>query len=172
MATQPKIAMRAVRTIFGTPLPKQHFPEGALETFKKGAVCFVGADGMLTECGADPALYMGIATADGSNKTGEGAVNQIVELCSPGVLFRGYLDTSAAEGAGVGALTRVGQAHGIFKTAQAPLNGNWFVDASDTTDDIVVIWQFWDGDNMLITDIRPHVLFHWQISQWQGNTGL
>jgi len=173
MATQPKIPMRAVKTIFGTPLPRHAWPEGATETFKKGAVCFVGADGMLTECGADPAVYMGVATADGKNTVGEGAVEQIVELCAPGVLFRGYLDTSAAEGTGVGTLAKRGMAHGIAKSAAvvAPL-GIWYVDAADVTDDIVVIWQYWDGENMLFTDIRPHVLFHWQISQWQGNTGL
>jgi hypothetical protein len=168
MPTQAKFEFRSVRTIFGTPIPKQHFPEGATETFKKGAVCFVGTDGMLTECAAAPALVMGIATADAKNTTAEGKVNQIVELASPGVLYRGYLDTIASEGTGVGTLAMIGQAHGVVKSATG---GIWFVSTTDITNDQVVIWQFWDGDNNKFDDQRSHVLFHWNSSKWQGNVG-
>lgn len=169
MATQPKIPMRAVRTIFGTPVPRQQFDEGATETFKKGAPTFVGTDGYLTECGADPALYMGLATKDGSNHAAEGGAKQIVELCAPGVLFRGYMDTSAGEGTGVGTQALHTRAHGIAKSASG---GIWYVDLADVTDDIVVPWEYWSGDGNVFTDIRPHVLFSWVITQWQGNVGF
>jgi hypothetical protein len=168
MATQPKIPMRAVRTIFGTPVPKQHFPEKATQTFKKGAPCYVGTDGYMTECGADPALYMGLATKDGMNAASDALYDQIVELCAPGVLFRGYLDSSGGETTGVGTQAKRTQAHGIAKSATG---GIWYVDTADTTDDIVVIWQYWDGDGNLFGDIRTHALFSWVITQWQGNVG-
>src|SRR5262245_11868638 len=156
MATQAKIAIRAVRTLSGNPIPKQAFPEKALSTFKKGALCFVNA-GFLDECGADPASHFGIATADGSNGATDGLFTQIVELTHPDTLFRGYLDTSAGEGTGTTATTDLGKGYGITKSASG---GVWYVDKNKTTtSNRVAIWEFWGEPGYAVGDIRTHIIF-------------
>jgi hypothetical protein len=132
------------------------FPEKASSTFKKGALCFVNA-GFLDECGADPSLMMGIATADGSNNAADGGVNNIVELAHPDTLFRGYVDTSASEGTGTTATTDLGKGYGFTKSATG---GIWYVDKNKTTtSNRVSIWEFWSEAGYAVGDVRTHVLF-------------
>jgi len=167
MAIQSKAAIRAVRTISGTPLPKQHVPEKANLTAKKGALCVVAATGYLDECAADPTLVLGIMTGDGQNAASPGLKNQIVELAMPGVLFRGYVD-GATETTGVTAVTDLFKKYGVAKSAT---NGIWFVDKSETTKPVVVIWEFANDGNQAIGDIRHHVLFSFITSIFQGLVG-
>jgi hypothetical protein len=159
MATQAKIAMRAVRTLSGNPIPKLSVPEKASSTFKKGAVCFANA-GYLDECGANPALILGLATQDAGNGASDGLNSQVVELAHVDTLFRGYLDTGASEGTGTAAATARLKAHGVTKAAAG---GVWFVDSNKTgTSGRVVVWEAWSESGYTDlggADIRPHVVF-------------
>jgi len=172
MATQAKIAMASQQTIFGTPLPRRNTPEKASGTFKKGAVVFMNA-GFLDECGANPALILGVATRDAQNGATDGAKSQLVELASPGVLFKGYLDTSASEGTGVSANTDLFKGVGLTKSAAG---GFWYADKGKTTVNVrAVIWDFWlsveNAQQVVIGDIRPPVLFGVTYANFQGNVG-
>lgn len=156
--THPRIAMRAVRTLSGTVLPSMELPEGASQTFKAGALC-VFASGYVAECGADPALILGVATRDGQNGTA-GAKSQNFHLAHPSTLFLGYLDTSASEGAGTNAATDRGLSYGVAKNAAS---GKWYVDKTETTNKRVTIWSFWDqvidGIAPAVGDVMPPVIF-------------
>jgi len=115
-------------------------PEAATQTYKKGAlVTFVA--GYITECGADPALIAGIAERDGQNIATSGLKRVSVTLAHPATLFLGYLDTSAAEGAGVSAATDRGLSYGVAKNAAT---GKWYIDKTDVTAKRVTIWELWD----------------------------
>jgi hypothetical protein len=160
--------MRAVRTILGTPVPRSNVPEAITSTFKKGALVLVNSSGYLTECGADPALILGCAERDGQNGAANGTKNQFVELASPGVLFRGYLDTSGGEGAGTTAQGDLFKAYGVAKNAAT---GFWYVDKSDAGNDRVVVYEFWDGDRQALGDIMHHVIFGFLFANFQGNVG-
>jgi hypothetical protein len=172
MATQAKIAMRAARTIFGTPVPRLSWPEKASSTFKKGAVVFANA-GFLDEAGANPALILGLACQDAQNGASDGAKSQLVELATPSTIFRGYLDTSAGEGTGTGAATDLQKGYGTTKSATG---GVWYVDKNKTGANVrTVIWELWasveNGVQVVIGDIRPPILFTFTWANFQGNIG-
>src|SRR5262245_7100013 len=170
MSTQGKIAIRCVRTLAGTPIIKAAVPEKASQTFLKGALVFIeAATGFLIECGADPASILGVATADGANNAVSGAVTQVVELAHPDNLFRGYLDTSAAEGAGTSAQTDLFKGYGVFKSASGV--ANWFVDKTDTTAKRTFIWEFWGETGYAVGDIRTHVIFSFMQANFQADIG-
>ena len=168
MATQAKFAMRAVKTISGIPIPRYAFGEKALSTFTRGAVAFLDSSGRLTECSADPALIVGVATGPGGNNATDFIAQQIVELADQNTIFRGYADTSAAEGTGVLTTAAIGQAYGLAKSA---VGGFWFVDIVDVTNDRVVIWGSWDEAGYALPDVRPHVYFSFRDAQYQMNIG-
>jgi hypothetical protein len=168
VATQAKFAIRAVRTISGSPIPKQAVPEKASQTFVKGALCFVDTTGYNVECGADPALVLGVATADGANNAASGAVIDVLELAHPGTLFRGYLDTSASEGTGTTAQTDLLKGYGVAKSASG---GVWYIDKADTSNKRVVLWEFWGEPGFAVGDTRPHVIFGFIYANFQGNVG-
>jgi hypothetical protein len=86
-------------------------------------------------------MITGLATKDGSNKTPAGTAKQNVVLAHPATLFLGYLDTSAAEGAGVSAATDRGLSYGLAKNAAS---GKWYVDKSDVTAKRVTVWEVWE----------------------------
>jgi hypothetical protein len=168
MATWQKIAFVACRTIYGTPLPSEQFPEAANQVFEMGAPCVL-TGGYLTECGADPASICGVATREGQNGATSGAKRQVVNLAVPGSLFRGYIDTSAAEGTGVTAAANLGKAYGIAKNAAT---GKWYVDNNDVANDRVIVWKHWDGDGMAIGDTQGHVVFSFLASVSQMLVGV
>jgi len=168
MAIQTKAAIRAVRTISGTPLPKQHVPEKLGLTAKKGALCFVNGGGYLDECAAKPALVLGIMTGDGQNTATNGLKNQIVELAMPGVLFRGYVDFGLVETSGTTAAADLFKKYGVAKSATG---GVWFIDKQETTAANVVIWEFANDGNQAVGDIRHHVLFSFISAKFQGLVG-
>jgi hypothetical protein len=163
MATQPRIAFRYVRSLTGLPVPMESWPEAASQTFKAGAPVYLDGNGRVTACGTDPALIMGIATKDGSNTTA-GAVDQLVILAHPDVLFLGNMDTGAG-GAGVTVITQRGKCYGITVHSGS---GKWTVDYAKTTGTAVVVWNFWTGDGQAIGDTLGWVVFSFDHGHFQG----
>ena len=172
MATQPRIAIHAVRTLSGMSVPREEFPEAATQVFKKGAPVVLTA-GYLGECGANPALIMGIATRDGQNGATPGAKSQVVELAHSDTLFLGNIDAGSA-GTGVTAATNRGAMMGLTKHVAS---GKWSVDNAKATAAAgarVVVWGFWlnaqDGVNQAIGDTLGWVLFSFSPAYFQGST--
>ena len=170
MATAPRIAIRALKTLAGTPVPKEGFPEAASQTFKKGALVYLNSSGYLVECGTDPTLIMGVATADGGNAAA-GAVTQVVELAHPSTLFLGNLDTSGSEGNGTSAQADTGKMYGVVKSS---VTGTpWYVDKTETTNKRVIVWHLWegvqDGIPMAVGDTIPWVVFAFDPAYFQGH---
>jgi hypothetical protein len=157
MATSPRVAMRAVRNLLGTTLPVVEVPEAATVTAKRGAPC-VSTSGYTDECGTDPALILGLLSKDGQNGSGAGDKLQPVEVAQLGVLFMGNLSNAADSAAG--AATDRFKAYGILKDSSSE---TWFVDTGETSNDRVVIWEFWLQDGEVLTDtrnlpVRPRLL--------------
>lgn len=153
MATQPRIAMKAIRNVYGMGLPKENVPETASVTFKKGALV-LSTSGFLTECGADPAKILGCATRDGQNGGSNGTYSQEVEIALPGVLFLGNLSNTGDTA--VTATTDRWANYGVLKDATS---GKWMVDKDETTNDRVTVWQFFLQDKDAIGDTRGRVYF-------------
>jgi hypothetical protein len=170
VATQPRIAFRAVRTLSGMSVPREYFPDAASQTFKKGAPVFLRV-GYLEECGTDPVLIMGVATRDGQNGSTAGAKSQTVELAHPDTLFLGNVDAGSA-GTGVTAATTRGRMLGITKHSSS---GKWSVDVDKGTAALksrVVVWDFYlnaqDGATQAIGDTLGWVLFAFDPAYFQG----
>lgn len=168
MATQGKFYMRAVRTIQGVAIPRWAALEAATQTFTRGALVFANTNGQLVECGADPALILGVSTAAGGNNASANVASQLVELAYPGTLFRAYADSSGGEGTGVLALTDRMKGYGVAKSASG---GYWFIDTADATNDRVVVWDSWDEPGFVITDVRPHVYCTFLVANSQSLLG-
>lgn len=171
MATAPRIAIRAYRTLSGLPIPREDFPEASGQTFKQGAPVVLNSSGYLQECADnDPALILGFATRDGQNTTNNGDKSQTVELAHPGTLFIGNLDTSGSEGNGTTAASDRGKMYGVKKSSVA---GKWYVDKTETTNKRVVVWDFYDGAqdgaNSAIGDTIQPVIFAVDPAYFQGN---
>ncbi len=171
MATQPRIAFRAVRTLSGMSVPREEFPEAASQTFKKGAPVFLRV-GYLEECGTDPVLIMGVATRDGQNGGSAGAKTQVVELAHPDTLFLGNVDDGGSQGNGVTAATTRGRMLGITKHSST---GKWHVDTAKGTAALksrVIVWNFYlnaqDGVNQAVGDTLGWVLFSFDPGYFQG----
>ena len=155
MADQARIAFSVVRTLSGMPIPKEEFLEAATQTFKKGAPVVLNAAGYITECGADPAMILGIATRDGQNGTAAGDKKQVIELAHVDNCFLGNLDNGLGTIGGTQAT--IGAAgYGIAKHAGS---GKWYIDGSDTTAKRVKVWKFYDEGLGLITDNLARFFF-------------
>ena len=165
-----KFVPRAVRTLSGSPIPKLGVPEKATRTFKKGAVCFMNS-GYLDECGANPALILGLACSDGSNGATDGLYSQVVELAHPDSLFRGYVDNADSGSWASGAVTDLLKGYGITRGGTSP--NQWFVDSSKTGANVrVVIWEFWnEASYVYVGDTLPQVVFGFTYANFQGNVG-
>jgi hypothetical protein len=165
-----KIVPRAVRTLSGSPVPKLGVPEKATRTFKKGAIAFMSA-GFLDECGANPALILGIATQDGQNGATDGLYQNIVELAHPDTLFRMYVDNNDSGTAATGAATDLLKGYGIMRGATSP--NQWFVDLNRTGANVrVVIWEFWNEVSYVyVGDTLPQVIVGFVYLFFQGNIG-
>jgi len=176
VATQPRIAFRALKTLSGMAIPVMSYPEAATQTFKAGAPVFL-SNGYLNECGTDPQLIMGIATKDGQNVATAGLKSQSVILAHPDVLFLGNLDNTNTEGSTVGVATDLGKMYGLKKITAS---GKWYVDKSKAVvaTSRVIIWDFWDelvsgstgsGQIAAITDVIPQVVFAFAPGFFQGH---
>jgi hypothetical protein len=152
MATAPIVPIRPVRSLTGLPYPRQSVPETASVTFLLGALV-VCTSGYLTECGADPALILGVASRAGQNGATDGLYKQTVYLAHPDTLFVANLDTSASVGNGTTAATDRFLPYGVAKRTSS----HWYVDKTDTTNKRVRIFDFWDED--AIGDVMGRVLF-------------
>lgn len=170
MATAPRIAFRAVKTLSGLSVPRENFLEAASQTFKQGAPVALNASGYLAECGTDPVFIMGVASRDGQNGTNAGDKNQFVDLAHPDTLFVGNMDASAA-GSGVSAQANVGSSFGITKHAGS---GKWTVDTAKkevaTGTCRVKVFNFWGED--AVGDTLGRVLFMFDPSFFQGGSTL
>jgi hypothetical protein len=170
VATQPRIPFRAVRTLSGTSVPCEAFPEAATQTFAIGAPVYL-LDGYLQEVGTDPKLIMGIARGAGQSGATAGAKTQVVDLAHPDTLFVGNMD-SAAGGAGVTAANQRGRMYGITKHSGT---GYWSVDSAKAVaaTSRLVIWNFWlnaqDGATQAIGDTLGWVVFSFDPAYFQGN---
>ena len=162
MATSPRIAFTAVRTLNGMGIPRQEFKEAASTTFKAGAPLVV-ASGYANECGADPALVLGIATKDGQGGSAAGDKSQPVIMAYPGTVFLGNL-SNAADNA-VTAQTDIMTGYGILKHSGT---GKWFVDKGETSNKRVQVWDFWLQDKEVIGDVRGRILFTFDPDICQG----
>jgi hypothetical protein len=154
MATAPIVPIRPVRSLTGLPYPRQSVPETASVTFLMGALV-VCTSGYLAECGADPALILGVASAAGHNGATDGLYKQTVYLAHPDTLFVANLDTSGGGGVGTGVTAATDRflTYGVAKRSSS----HWYVDKSDTTNKRVRIFDFWDED--AIGDVMGRVLF-------------
>jgi hypothetical protein len=167
MATAPRIEFQAVRPLVGLSIAQESMPEAALQTFKKGACVFLSA-GYLNECGAAPALILGIASRAGQNTATAGLKSQSVYLAHPDTLFLGNLDNGVT-GTGVTAATDRGRNYGIIKH---PATGKWAVDNAGAAHRVVV-WGFWDGIQdgvpMVVGDTIGWVYFQFDPAFFQGS---
>lgn len=115
------------------------YPVKANETFKKGAAVLLNADGEVEECGADPALVLGFATADVGQYAWQKDTLETVKPSVPVALadqtFRGTLEgTYDADG-------HIGVDFGLVKDA----TGYWTVDETDETNVRVILIGVDDG---------------------------
>jgi hypothetical protein len=165
--THGRVPIRAVKTLSGLTFPTQDFPEAATQTFKAGAPVVLSS-GYLQECGADPALVMGIASRNGQNGASAGLKRQTVILAHPDVLFLGNLDNGSAGTAS--AATDIGKKYGIAKHGGT---GHWYVDSTDTSNTRVVIWDVWDGvingQQAAVGDTMHPVYFSFLVANQQAN---
>lgn len=176
MATHPRIAMRAVKSLTGIPYPRQTWPEDSLRTFKAGAPVVLQG-GYLQECPTNPPLIMGIASRDGQNGANAGDKSQTVFLAHPDTVFLGNLDNGGSEDSGVGAISDRGKMYGITKHST---NGKWYVDKNKAAAATrrVVIWDLWDeplsgstgsATTPVWTDTIPRIIFTFDPQFFQGN---
>jgi hypothetical protein len=167
MATAPRIEFQAVKPLVGLSIAQESFPEAATQTFKKGA-CVVLTAGYLGECGAAPALIMGIASRAGQNGATAGAKSQSVYLAHPDTLFLGNLDNGVT-GTGTTAAANRGASYAVIKH---PGTGKWAVDNAGVAHRVVV-WGFWDGVQdgitMALGDILGWVYFQFDPVYFQGS---
>lgn len=167
MATLRRQNMRALKPLNGTSIPQESFPEAATQTFKHGAPVLLSV-GYIQECGADPALILGIASRNGQNGATAGLYSQSVILAHPDTLFEANLDN--ASGTTASAHTDRGKNYGIAKHVGT---GTWYVDSTDVTAKRVVIWGFWtgvqDGVQAAIGDLLHPCYFQFDPAYFQGS---
>lgn len=111
-------------------MPEGHGPEGASQSYVKGAVV-IETSGLVVEAGADPTNVVGVAAHAARNVTTNPKCFYDFPLES--VEFIGSLDTSASEGTGTCVATDRGAEYGITKTSLTGVNtGKWYVDKNKT----------------------------------------
>lgn len=91
----------------------------AAETFKRGALVYMDANEEITECGADPAVILGMALHDAAVLPKEDKI--LVAECIEGLRF--WMDGDNAPVAG-----DVGVSYGVVKDGDI-----WTVDGTETT---------------------------------------
>lgn len=115
------------------------YPLADSQTFKKGAAVLLNTDGKVEECGADPALILGFATADAADYAWEddtfGTVAPSVPVALATGVFRGTLEgTYDADG-------HISVDFGVVKDA----TGYWTVDETDESNVRVLLIGVDDG---------------------------
>ena len=113
----------------GGPSPMDERPEGASETFSRGAPLVDDGSGRLEEAGTNDTDWVGFALEDGHNNSTEGAAIIGFVKALPSTVFQGYIDDGSSEGTGASAATQVGQEYGLTKASSG---GAWYVDINKT----------------------------------------
>lgn len=109
------------------------------QTFKKGALVKLNADGTISECGADPALITGIALEDAGSRPGFNAANNPTliqggqQVVSVAVADRTIVYSCRGVNGGTDPvtplLTNIGEDYGCVKDA----DGSWALDLAEVT---------------------------------------
>ena len=120
--------------------PIQRRPEGASETYSKGAPLIDDGSGRLTVWTADADDIEGIAAKDGSNNSTEGAAEAAYYKVHDAVKFEASVTSASAFDTGATADSQVGQAYGL-----ALSGGIAYVDTSDTTNTRVRVERLLDA---------------------------
>jgi len=108
--------------------PRDAWPEGASETYLKGAVLVSDGSGRAQEGGASPTAILGVAIADGENNSTEGAAEADFITAGPGIRFEASIDDNGDLGNGASALTDLGLEYGVTQDS----DGVWYVDKGVT----------------------------------------
>jgi len=127
------------------------YKESASLTAVQGNLVYL-TGGYLTECGADPAIILGVLAEDGSNGS-EGANSAGVWLALPGTIF-------VAEGTTTTAQTQVGEDYGVALESSV-----WRVDTGDTGNVRVNVIALDPRDAAGTDEGRYHVTFISSASQ-------
>ena len=133
MATIRAAAVRG--SLSGTEPAQRPVPETDSVSFLAGA-CVVAASGKITECGADPALILGLAARAGQNKVGPD--DNAVFLFTPDTLVEMNVKGTAALN-NIQATDRFAS----FGTVK-DVSGHWVIDKDETTADTFIIVDFID----------------------------
>lgn len=126
MANIVKQAMAVATVLHGKATPIRTFPEAASQTYKKGALLLINADGKVEEVAADPTRIDGVALADASGTTDADAD---MALVTPGTIFQANVS-----GSGTTVQADVGDQRGVVKDGD-----NWHIDEAETADAVVEI---------------------------------
>jgi hypothetical protein len=118
--------IRASRRLGLYSTPGMEAPEGASQTFKKGAI-LVASSGNLVEGGTNPSALVGIADRDGQNASAGVKKVQFTPLVE-GILFEASLDSAGALGTYVSLATDLFAEYGVTKDAA----GIWYIDVDKT----------------------------------------
>lgn len=154
MATIPIQPLEFVGTISGNAPAVLDLPEGATQTFKRGAVLTLTA-GYVVEAGADPARVVGVATMDGQNAATNGLVKCLLYEANDDSVFIANFAGAAT------AVTIVGFAYSLVKQTTPPI---WSVDGTDIGNRICIIRKLDSRDPLGDTNGRVHFTFHPRVS--------
>lgn len=149
MATISLRALEIAKTIHGNSPWEMAYPEAASQTWKKGAVLTLNANGYVIEASADPARILGVACQDGQNTATDGLKDCLVWIADAESMFVGNLS-----GSSVTALVDVGRGYGLVKTGN-----NWHVDKTDLTARRVIVCELDNRDNVGDTNGRVRFIF-------------
>lgn len=107
----------------------QEFDVDPASTYLFGALVLLDADEELVECGADPAVVLGVAAdpAVMSPGLGETSIKRRVFVADQGTLFAMYASAALSQ-------DNLDQPYGVVKTSNV-----WLVDLAETTADVVRI---------------------------------
>lgn len=160
MATIAKQAIEVAHNV-GKPVVR-HYAEKALQTFKRGAILILDANGFATEGGADPANILGVANEDGGNKAADG--DRKVEVILPGkdTFFIGNIGGAVAT-----AQSQLLKAFGVVKEGN-----NWHIDTADVTATRVVLEDFILRPDMVLGDTNGLALFTFRAGSIAHENGL
>jgi hypothetical protein len=119
MATVTVSRARVARTISGNSPQVLTLPEAASAAFKKGEMVYLSG-GYVTECGANPALILGMADEDAHAGATNGLYSCAVVIANMDTIFEIHKTNSSGSGA-VTAVTDVGKEFAMYRDT----SNNW-----------------------------------------------
>lgn len=121
--------------------------EGASETFVKGNLLLIDADGYINECATDPTLIYGVAAEDAHNSTSDGDNEVGVYVITPDSVWSAKSDTTTAQ-------TDIG-----LNVSAKLASSVWYVDAGSTGNKAVNVIGFDPRDALGTSGGRYIVMF-------------